>query len=278
MSLTNHVIGNIIQSGVDSLILKAPKPNDIKFFNEEPPSHSPNAHNELTESVVIVPKVEPSPVTTTPEVASQSFKTSRLKKAGGVPKPKRSVKFPENVIKDYSEPPKQGWIPGSYPTSDLLEAYMRSCERHKSKSIQKLVLQLKALQDIDCSNGEKVNYLNLKNERIDARQIETLEEIFKRLSFKTIDLEHTTFEDESCSSTLFEILAYYDTVEKLIIGNHRTAINMMGWQELSKFIRKVIKTRKFSFRNKRMYFLFLFVINFKERQSRVLGHSGTYFQ
>lgn len=242
MSLTNHVISNIIQSGVDSLILKAPKPNDIKFFNEEPsPNHPNNAHNELTESIVFVPKDEPPPVDTTSTTIPtvQSFKTSRLKKPGGSVKPKRSVKFPENVVKDYSEPPKLGWIPGSYPTSDLLEAYMRSCERHKCKSIQKLVLQLKALQDIDCSNGEKVNYLNLKNERLDARQIETLEEIFKRLSFKTIDLEHATFEDDCCSSTLFEILGYYDTVEKLIMANNRTNINMMGWQELSKFIRKV---------------------------------------
>ncbi len=78
-----------------------------------------------------------------------------------------------------------------------------------------------------------------KDERIDARQIETLEEIFKRLSFKAIDLEHTTFEDETCTATLFEILGYYDTVEKLIISNSRTTINLMGWQELSKFIRKV---------------------------------------
>jgi len=56
---------------------------------------------------------------------------------------------------------------------------------------------------------------------------------------KAIDLEHTTFEDETCTATLFEILGYYDTVEKLIISNSRTTINLMGWQELSKFIRKV---------------------------------------
>lgn len=249
MSLTNHAISNIIQSGADNLILKAPKPDEIKFFNEEPP---PITHNELTESVVIVDESTS---------ASSSSKTSRLKKPGGFTKPKRSVTFPENVIKDYSEPPKLGWIPGSYPTNDLLEAYMKSCERHKCKSIQNLVTQLKAFQGLDCSNGEKVNFLDLRNERIDARQIETLEEIFKRLSFKTIDLEHITFEDDSCSSTLFEILGYYDTVEKLIMANHRTAINMMGWQELSKFIRKGVSLEYLDIQghtfNELIYFTYL---------------------
>ncbi len=76
------------------------------------------------------------------------------------------------------------------------------------------------------------------DERIDSKQIETLEEIFKRLSFKTIDFEYTAFDDESCASTLFEILGYYDTVEKLILANCKTTINLFGWQEISKFVRK----------------------------------------
>lgn len=76
------------------------------------------------------------------------------------------------------------------------------------------------------------------DERIDSKQIETLEEIFKRLSFKTIDLEHTMLEDESCPQTLFEIIGYYDTAERLILTNLKNSINLAGWQELSKYIRK----------------------------------------
>lgn len=68
--------------------------------------------------------------------------------------------------------------------------------------------------------------------------MEAMEEIFKRLSFKTIDLESCTFEDEMSAATLFEILCYYDTCEKLIIANART-LGLFGWQELGKYIRKV---------------------------------------
>ena len=68
--------------------------------------------------------------------------------------------------------------------------------------------------------------------------MEALEEIFKRLSFKTIDLESSTFDDETTAATLFDILDYYDTCEKLILANARS-INLYGWQSLAKFIRKV---------------------------------------
>jgi hypothetical protein len=68
--------------------------------------------------------------------------------------------------------------------------------------------------------------------------MEALEEIFKRLSFKTIDLESSYFDDDSAGATLFEILQFYDTCERLILANNRS-ISLFGWQELSKFIRKV---------------------------------------
>ena len=68
--------------------------------------------------------------------------------------------------------------------------------------------------------------------------MEALEEIFKRLSFKAIDLESSQLEDDSTGATLFEILDYYDTCERLILANSKT-IHYMGWQSLAKYIRKV---------------------------------------
>ena len=168
MSLKNHVISNIVtKNGVDTMILKAPHTDEIKFFNEPPNGEFP-ACIQLSESIVFVRDApeqmfEEDALNLSPPSVTTSFKGSRLKKLGALVKPKKSVTFPENVVRDYSAPPRLGWVPGTYPTSDLLEAYLRSCERHKCRSIQKLVLQLKALQDLDCSNGEKVNYLNLKS-------------------------------------------------------------------------------------------------------------------
>ena len=119
----------------NTLILQAPQPNDILFFNE-------NGFTNLNQ---------------------KSQKKSNLKSLNYTSK--KNVKFPddENIIKDYSAAPKRGWIPGKYSTNDLLESYIKSCERHRTKALAKLIPQLKALQDIECSNGEKVNVLNLKS-------------------------------------------------------------------------------------------------------------------
>lgn len=68
--------------------------------------------------------------------------------------------------------------------------------------------------------------------------MESIEEVFKRLSFKTIDLEGAQFEDDTTGSTLFEILDYYDTCERLILANSK-GMAVYGWQELSKYCRKV---------------------------------------
>ena len=67
--------------------------------------------------------------------------------------------------------------------------------------------------------------------------MESVEEIFKRLSFKTIDLESSQFEDDTTGAILFEILDYYDTCERLILTNVK-GFGLFGWQELSKYIKK----------------------------------------
>ena len=220
------------------LILQAPNLNDVLFFNETGLAVNNSylqtyASSQQSQSPSTTPSTPPQPIkqnnlTPTPII----LKVNRPNRA------KKKVTFPEDEkIKNCSDPPKRGWIPGMYSTSDLVDSYLKSCERHKCKPLNKLLPQLKALQDIDCSNGEKVNVLNLKSERLDTRQVESLEEVFKRLSFKTIDLDSSQFDDETSSATLFEILDYYDTCERLILANNRS-INIMGWQSLSKYIRK----------------------------------------
>ncbi len=80
-------------------------------------------------------------------------------------KKKKRVSFPNDPIKDYSDPPKK-WKPGEYSTADLLESYCKACDKQKCKPSAKLTQQLKALQDLDGINGEKVNVLNLKSRSI----------------------------------------------------------------------------------------------------------------
>lgn len=122
-----------------SLVLRAPQQNEIKYFNE-------TGILQLNRDSYL-----------------DQHSDNKIKKSNN--KVKKKVTFPEDgkIIKDYSEPPKHGWTPGTFSTVDLLESYLKSCERHKCKPLNKLIPHLKALQDLDCANGEKVNVLNLKS-------------------------------------------------------------------------------------------------------------------
>ena len=141
-------------NGNGSLILKAPQLNQVLFFNEYDHENSPSTLSPLAYYQQDLLRNNAPSVTIKSAIATNNQA-----------KVKKKVTFPEDekIIKDYSEPPKRGWTPGLYSTSDLLHSYLRSCDRHKCKPLNRLMPQLKALQDLDCANGEKVNVLNLKS-------------------------------------------------------------------------------------------------------------------
>jgi hypothetical protein len=163
------------------LILKAPQAKDIIFFNENGFINTANqllnyfsngttttANVSLASNGTVTYQETPSntPTLTTPSTTSVVTTTSNiLSPAKKLNRVKKKVTFPDDdrIILGFSNPPKTGWMPGVYSTSDLLDAYIRSCDRHKCKPLAKLMPQLKALQDLDCANGEKVNVLNLKS-------------------------------------------------------------------------------------------------------------------
>lgn len=76
---------------------------------------------------------------------------------------KKRVKFPDELVLGYSDPPRR-WSPGEYSTFDLLASYLKACSEQKTKPLNKLVHQLRALQDLQGINGEKVNVLNIISE------------------------------------------------------------------------------------------------------------------
>ena len=152
------------------LILQAPQPSDILFFNESlfDSTSSPMMLNSSSSAKQLhqtsnSPQTPPSQQYPRPIVKKSASAISITGSAAGSSGGKR-VRFPEDGdMRQYSEAPKRGWHPGKHSTSDLLDAYIRACDKHKCKPLAKLVQQLKALQDLDCANGEKVNVLNLKS-------------------------------------------------------------------------------------------------------------------
>lgn len=170
---SNSTNNNINNNG--SLILQAPQLNQVLFFNEPGLNVNTLFQNNLQNTTPTVIKtnntfnsssssnIAPQPPPPAGIKHSKSLLLNSQNKQAN--RTKKKVTFPEDdkIIKDYSDPPKRGWMPGLHSTSDLLQAYLKSCDRHKCKPLAKLMPQLKALQDLDCVNGEKVNVLNLKS-------------------------------------------------------------------------------------------------------------------
>uniref|UniRef100_A0A8C0UB46 Uncharacterized protein n=1 Tax=Cyanistes caeruleus TaxID=156563 RepID=A0A8C0UB46_CYACU len=65
-------------------------------------------------------------------------------------------------------------------------------------------------------------------EKLDYRSCEAMEEIFKRLQFRLLDLEQTSL-DEDGASALFDMIEYYESATHLNIGSNKH-LGPRGWQ------------------------------------------------
>ncbi|EGW05336.1 Leucine-rich repeat-containing protein 68 [Cricetulus griseus] len=78
---------------------------------------------------------------------------------------------------------------------EVISAYRQACQKLNCRQIPKLLRQLQEFTDLQ----ERINCLDLKGEKLDYKTCEALEEVFKRLQFKVVDLEQTNLdEDTSC--------------------------------------------------------------------------------
>nr|XP_006817053.1 PREDICTED: protein phosphatase 1 regulatory subunit 37-like [Saccoglossus kowalevskii] len=76
----------------------------------------------------------------------------------------------------------------------------------------------------------------LDGERLDIRHCETLEDVFKRVQFKVIDLENANLEDESAIA-LFDMFEYYESTKKLVLASNRN-IGPRGWQAAARYLKR----------------------------------------
>ncbi|NXK25175.1 PPR37 phosphatase, partial [Arenaria interpres] len=73
-------------------------------------------------------------------------------------------------------------------------------------------------------------------EKLDYKACEALEEIFKRVQFKIVDLEQTSL-DEDGASALFDMIEYYESATHLNISFNKH-IGTRGWQAAAHMMRK----------------------------------------
>ncbi|XP_045701092.1 protein phosphatase 1 regulatory subunit 37 isoform X4 [Phyllostomus hastatus] len=146
----------------------------------------------------------------------------------------KRVTFPsdEDIVSGAVEP-KDPWRHAQNVTVDeVIGAYKQACQKLNCRQIPKLLRQLQEFTDL----GHRIDCLDLKGEKLDYRACEALEEVFKRLQFKVVDLEQTNL-DEDGASALFDMIEYYESATHLNISFNKH-IGTRGWQAAAHMMRK----------------------------------------
>ncbi|KAM9588959.1 protein phosphatase 1 regulatory subunit 37-like isoform 1-T1 [Morphnus guianensis] len=170
----------------------------------------------------------PPPVEVSPSGAAQGNEDGRLR-----PGAKR-VTFPsdEDIVSGAVEP-KDPWRHAQNVTVDeIMTAYKQACQKLNCKQIPKLLKQIQEFKDL----APRIDCLDLKGEKLDYKACEALEEIFKRVQFKIVDLEQTSL-DEDGASALFDMIEYYESATHLNISFNKH-IGTRGWQAAAHMMRK----------------------------------------
>lgn len=146
----------------------------------------------------------------------------------------KRVTFPsdEDIVSGAVEP-KDPWRHAQNVTVDeVIRAYKQACQKLSCRQIPKLLRQLQEFTDL----GHRIDCLDLKGEKLDYKTCEALEEVFKRLQFKVVDLEQTNL-DEDGASALFDMIEYYESATHLNISFNKH-IGTRGWQAAAHMMRK----------------------------------------
>uniref|UniRef100_A0A8C8SRW1 Protein phosphatase 1 regulatory subunit 37 n=1 Tax=Pelusios castaneus TaxID=367368 RepID=A0A8C8SRW1_9SAUR len=146
----------------------------------------------------------------------------------------KRVTFPsdEDMVSGSVEP-KDPWRHAQNVTvEEVITAYKQACQKLNCKQIPKLLKQIQEFKDL----SPRIDCLDLKGEKLDYKACEALEEIFKRLQFKIVDLEQTNL-DEDGASALFDMIEYYESATHLNISFNKH-IGTRGWQAAAHMMRK----------------------------------------
>ncbi|KAM8986031.1 protein phosphatase 1 regulatory subunit 37 [Ara ararauna] len=146
----------------------------------------------------------------------------------------KRVTFPsdEDIVSGAVEP-KDPWRHAQNVTvEEILSAYKQACQKLNCKQIPKLLKQIQEFKEL----APRIDCLDLKGEKLDYKACEALEEVFKRVQFKIVDLEQTSL-DEDGASALFDMIEYYESATHLNISFNKH-IGTRGWQAAAHMMRK----------------------------------------
>ncbi|VDM34385.1 unnamed protein product, partial [Hydatigera taeniaeformis] len=139
-----------------------------------------------------------------------------------IPSISRHVRFPE--------------APDNCTSDELIAAYIASCKLYKTPTVDFLLEQLRGI-DLSICN-ERYSRLCLRGTKLSRFQIETLEEVFRRVHFQEVDLEGT-FLDEASATALFDMMLHYETCVELSISLNLEKVGpSIAWPRCITYLRK----------------------------------------
>jgi protein phosphatase 1 regulatory subunit 37 len=113
-------------------------------------------------------------------------------------------------------------------SKELSSLYIRSCEKHNTAPITSIIENLEAINLDSPATTVRTEVLNLRHETLSHESCEALEELFKRVKYKAIDLTSCSLDDVS-ATTIFDMIEYYEACNELNISENSNIKNR-GWQ------------------------------------------------
>ncbi|XP_032883580.1 protein phosphatase 1 regulatory subunit 37-like [Amblyraja radiata] len=156
-------------------------------------------------------------------------------------KSKKRVSFPsgEEIVSGSVEPLNPWKADACVTVEEIITSYNLSCKKLNVQPIHNLLTQLQEITEVQ----HWIACLDLKGEKLDYESCEALEEIFKRIRFKMINLEWAKLHEDGASA-LFDMMEYYDSTLCLSISFSRT-IGTRGWRAAAQLIRTSSSLQEF---------------------------------
>ncbi|XP_033634987.1 protein phosphatase 1 regulatory subunit 37-like [Asterias rubens] len=190
------------------------------------------------------PSVMPGPIIK-PTAASEDGKSPNVSPSKKNKLPGRHVMFAEDetIVSKKLDPPNPWRHAKDISSEELQAAYQAACYTMKLKPNTKIVQQLQNIKDF----SKRTECFSLKGDKVDIRVVETLEEVFKRVQFNTVDMEAASLDDEAAAA-LFDMMEFYESAIRLVIASNRS-IGARGWQAASRLLKRVSSLECLDIRN-----------------------------
>lgn len=147
----------------------------------------------------------------------------------------RRVSFPKDaqLITGYLEPIDPWACVTIISVPELIELYRTSCAKHFTEPLPAITEHLTKL---DLAANQRVPSLSLKDQNLSHGSCEALEEIFKRVQYRSINLSNAGLDDTS-ASVLFDMIEYYEAANELDISDNLAMTNK-SWLAAINMVKK----------------------------------------